>query len=273
MRIGVVAPGTRIDEAHAEEVCALAYDLFGDAVELVVHPQCYLSEGHFAGSDEARAAAFLEIANDPDFDAMWFARGGYGANRVADLVLGRINDAALEKAYLGYSDAGFLLAGLYRAGAVQVAHGPMLVDIIREDGARAVTRALSFLAQRAPETLEASVARDVKSAAFNIMILSNLLGTHLQPDLSDHVLMLEEIGEYMYRIDRSLFHITSNPGIRKVAGIKLGRCSVVPRNEPDFVLDEEQVARFWCARAGIAYLGRADIGHDVDNRIVPFGAL
>ena len=77
----------------------------------------------------------------------------------------------------------------------------------------------------------------------------------------------------MYRIDRSLFHITSNPGIRKVAGIKLGRCSVVPRNEPDFVLDEEQVARFWCARAGIAYLGRADIGHDVDNRIVPFGAL
>jgi muramoyltetrapeptide carboxypeptidase len=77
----------------------------------------------------------------------------------------------------------------------------------------------------------------------------------------------------MYRIDRSLFHITSNPGIRKAAGIWLGRCSAIPPNDPDFGQTEEEVARHWCERSGIPYLGRADIGHDVDNKVVPFGRL
>jgi muramoyltetrapeptide carboxypeptidase len=45
----------------------------------------------------------------------------------------------------------------------------------------------------------------------------------------------------------------------------------VPDNDPDFVLNEEEVTRHWCARAGIAWLGRADIGHDADNKVVPFG--
>ena len=272
-RIGVVAPGTRIDPELGERVRALAAQAYPlDAPEIVVHPQCYLSSGHFAGDDRARADAFVHYANDPSFDAIWFARGGYGANRIAELVLPQLNDAARGKTYLGYSDGGFLLAGLYKAGFT-VAHGPMPVDLTREGGAAAVKRALAWLVERSPDALELTVSPEVQTAAFNIMILSNLLGTPLQPDLSGHVLMLEEIGEYMYRIDRSLFHITSNPGIRKVAGIKLGRCSVVPRNEPDFVLNEEEVTQSWCKRAGIAYLGRADIGHDIDNRVVPFGAL
>ena len=110
-----------------------------------------------------------------------------------------------------------------------------------------------------------------KRAAFNLTILSQILGTALQPDLSDHILMIEEVGEYMYRIDRSLFHVTSNPGIRKISGLMLGRCSDVPDNDPAFVLTVEEVARHWCAQSGIPYLGRADIGHDADNQVVPFG--
>src|SRR5260370_22396641 len=98
-----------------------------------------------------------------------------------------------------------------------------------------------------------------------------LLGSPLQADLERHVLMLEEVAEDMYRIDRSLFHITSNVRIRQVAGIMLGRCNKIPPNEPDFGMTEEEVARYWCRRSGIPWLGRADIGHDVDNKIVPFG--
>ena len=84
--------------------------------------------------------------------------------------------------------------------------------------------------------------------------------------------MLEEVSEYMYRIDRSLFHITSNPQIRRIAGLRLGRCSAIPDNDPDFGMTEDGVARYWCDRAGIPWLGRADIGHDADNKVVPFGA-
>ena len=111
-----------------------------------------------------------------------------------------------------------------------------------------------------------------KTAAFNISVLSQILGTPLQPDLDEHVLMLEEVGEAMYRIDRSLFHITSNAEIRRVSGVMLGRCGGVTPNDPDFGMNEEEIARYWCQRARDSpWLGRADIGHDTDNKIVPFG--
>jgi muramoyltetrapeptide carboxypeptidase len=77
----------------------------------------------------------------------------------------------------------------------------------------------------------------------------------------------------MYRTDRAMFHITGNPSVRRVAGIRLGRCIDVPENDPDFGESEEEVVRFWCEKTRIPWLGRADIGHDSANRIVPFGAF
>jgi len=270
-RIGIVAPANRIEPEVGERIAALAAREFPGRVEIVVHPQCYLSCGHFAGDDEARAEAFLDIANDDSFDALWWGRGGYGTNRIADLVLPYLTDDARHKSYLGYSDAGFLLAGLYRAGFPNVAHGPVARDIMREGGEAAARRALAFLVDGDPATLEPHVSAEVPSVAFNLTILSHIVGTKLEPDLTDHVLMLEDVSEAMYRIDRHFFHITSAPDIRKVAGIRLGRVSDVTDNDPDFVQTEEEVAQHWCAISGIPYLGRADIGHDIANRIVPFG--
>lgn len=268
MRIGVVAPSTPIAADAAERVSAIAAERFPEA-ELYFHPQCFIAHKHFAGEDRVRAQAFLEVANDPSFDALWFARGGYGSCRIAEEVLTRLEAAAGDKTYLGYSDAGFLLAGLYSRGC-EVAHGPMPQDVRRDGGDDAAARSLAWLTRREPETLEPHLGAE-PAAAFNITVLSQLLGTPLQPDLAGHVLMLEEVSEHMYRIDRALFHITANPGIRAVAGIRIGRCSLIPENDPDFGETEEEVARFWCARSGISYLGRADIGHDAQNRVVPFG--
>jgi muramoyltetrapeptide carboxypeptidase len=270
--IGVVAPGSRIEPALADKVAALAATLYPtNPPALRFHPQCFLAAGHFAGDDAARAAAFVEMANDAAIDAVWFARGGYGACRLVDRVLPRLTETARTKLYLGYSDGGALLAALYGAGFPRLAHGPMPVDISRPAGDAAVARALAFLVDGAPSALEPTVSPDTPSAAFNITVLSHLIGTPLQPELAGHVLMLEEVAEHMYRIDRSFFHITSTPALRRVAGIRLGRCSPIPPNEPAFGATEEQVAQHWCARAGIPYLGRADIGHDIDNKVVPFG--
>jgi muramoyltetrapeptide carboxypeptidase len=270
MRIAVVAPSSRFEPDTAERVKALGAAHFPEA-EIVFHPQCFLSHHHFAGPDRARADAFVEVANDPAFEALWFARGGYGSCRIAEDVLYRLGRAARNKTYIGYSDAGYMLAGLYAAGFPDVVHGPMPQEVLREGGEVAVLRSLSWLARRDREVLEPSLEPGRKVAAFNITVLSQLLGTPLQPDLKDHVLMLEDVSEHLYRTDRSMFHITSNPGVRQAAGIRLGRCSEVPPNDPDFGETEEEIVRHWCERSGIAWLGRADIGHDAENRVVPFG--
>jgi muramoyltetrapeptide carboxypeptidase len=271
MRIGVVAPSTPITAEIAERTAELASAFPG--VEVAFHPQCFLSHNHFAGPDAARADAFVQTANDPSFDALWFARGGYGSCRVAEEVLGRVASAAGDKIYLGYSDGGYLLAGLYAAGIGRPVHGPMPGDLRRRGGDAAVSRALAWLAEGAASSLEPLLQRGERTVAFNITVFSQLLGTPLQPDLRDHVLMLEDVSEYMYRIDRSMFHITSNPGVRQVRGIRLGRCTEIVPNDPDFGETEEQVVRHWCERSGIPFLGRADIGHDAENKLVPLGGI
>ena len=271
-KIGVVAPASRMSPDVATKVPALAERLYPDrAPEIVFHPQCFASHGHFAGDDETRASAFLDIANDESFDAVWFARGGYGTCRIVESIMCGLTETSKQKAYLGYSDAGMLLAALYRAEFGAVAHGPVAQDILRNAGYAAVTRALAWMIDRAPEALEPTVVGAEKTVAFNMTVLSHLLGTPLEPDLKGHILMLEEVGEALYRIDRSLFHITSNANVRRVSGIMLGRCSNITPNDPNFGMNEEEIARYWCQRAGIPWLGRADIGHDVDNKIVPFG--
>ena len=272
IRIGVVAPASRMSPEVPDKVTALARRLYGErAPEIIFHPQCLASSGHFAGDDRTRAAAFIEVANDPAFDVLWCARGGYGANRIAEQVLPVLTEAARAKVYLGYSDFGFLLAPLYGAEIGTCVHGPVAQEVQREGGEAAIARVLDWLIDGDPASLEPSLQEAPGACAFNITVLSQLLGTPLQPDLAGHVLMLEEVSEAMYRIDRSLFHITSNPAIRQVAGIRLGRCSLIPDNDPDFGMGAEAVTRHWCEVSGIPFLGSADIGHDVENKLVPFG--
>src|SRR5262244_1012503 len=110
-RIGVVAPASRMSPEVAESVAALAARRYPDRTpDIVFHPQCFASHGHFAGDDDTRARAFLDVANDESYNAVWCARGGYGSCRVVEAVMCGLTAASRRKAYVGYSDAGILLA-------------------------------------------------------------------------------------------------------------------------------------------------------------------
>lgn len=266
MRIAVVAPSNRLSREAAKRVEAIAAAR-GDCA-LSIHPQCFLSHGHFAGSDEQRLEALREVMADPDIDAIWFARGGYGSNRIAEAAARDLPDAAKAKLFMGYSDTGFLLAALHKAG-LTVAHGPMPQDAVRDGGEGAVKRALGWLVARDSASLEPGLRPP--AMAFNLTVLSKLLGTVLEPDLSGVELLIEEVSEQHYRIDRLMFHVTASANVRSIARLRLGRASDIPANDPHFGADEESIVAHWCERAGIPLGPRADIGHDAANKVVPFG--
>jgi len=266
MKIAVVAPSNMLKREAAQRVQAIV-DRRGDC-ELAIHPQCFLSVGHFAGNDEARLSALREVIADSSVDAVWFARGGYGSNRIAEAAAHDIPAAAQRKHFLGYSDGGFLLAAFHKAG-LEVAHGPMVQDVLRDGGEAAIERALDWLVRRDPASIEPRLRQP--AMAFNLTVLSNLLGTPLEPDFTGVELLIEDVGEHLYRIDRTMFHVAASPGIRKVRQIRLGRVNDVLPNDPDFGGDAADIVEHWCTRSGIAYGGRADIGHDTANRVVPFG--
>lgn len=268
--IAVVAPANRLAPEAAEKVASLARAAFGEGLRLHFHPQCFLSSGHFAGPDEARSAAFLEVANNPAYHAVWFARGGYGACRLDDALFGKLNRAAHVKDYLGYSDMGVVLGRLAREGVGRSAHGPMPTDVSRPGGEAAVLRALAWLVDRDSTALEPNWRADAPAYAFNLTVLSNLLGTRSEPNFKGAVLMIEDVAEHLYRTDRAMFHVTSSDNVRRCAGLRLGRFSKIPENDPPFEMTVREIVEFWCQRAGIRFLGEADVGHDADNKVVPF---
>ena len=102
MKIGIVAVSSRFARERADAINAWMEANYPDrSVTVVFHPASFMKHGHFSGDDAARAGAFVEFANDPRLDAIWFARGGYGSNRIAEAVLPRRTDVARQKRYLG----------------------------------------------------------------------------------------------------------------------------------------------------------------------------
>jgi muramoyltetrapeptide carboxypeptidase len=266
VRIAVVAPSCPLKPEAAEAVQDIV-DERGDC-ELIIHPQCFLSDGHFAGPDQARLEALREVMADESVEAIWFARGGYGSNRIAEAALADLPEAARGKLYMGYSDAGFLLAGLHKAG-LDVAWGPMPQDVVRDEGDTAIHRALNWLVLKDRSALEPQL--QAPAMAFNLTVLSNLLGTPLEPDFSRVDLLIEDLGEQLYRIDRTMFHVTASQNVRRAARLRLGRVADILPNDPEFAIDQTAIVEDWCGRSGIPFGGRADIGHDAHNRVVPFG--
>ena len=272
MRIGICAPATPLGKDQAAAVWALAERYYPDA-ELIFHPQCFYEHGHYAGTDQQRLDAFVQMANDPTLEAIWFAKGGYGSNRIAERAVAALAAPAREKTYLGYSDMGYLLGSLYRAGIGRQAHGPMVTDISREGGADTVARSLDWLVRGDASGLEPGLVAGERYAAFNLMTLAMMTGSAIMPDLSGHIVIVEEVAEYLYSVDRLFFHLTQALEGKGVTGIRLGLVNAVPENDRPFGSSAEDIAQDWCTRSGIAYLGRAEIGHAASNHVVPFGKM
>jgi len=266
-RIAVCAPATPITREHEAAALELVSNEFPEH-SINFHEQCFLEAGHFAGTDQQRLGALLDCANDPDVDVVWFAKGGYGSNRIAEAAVGRMNKSARSKTYVGYSDMGYMLAALYRNGIGQPVHGPMPISARSERGREAVRRVLRWLGGD-NSGLEPSLDGQTPAVAVNLITLAMITNTPLMPDLKGHVVMVEEVSEHIYSVDRLFFHLANT--LPRIAGLRLGTVTDVPENDRGFGQEVEEIARFWCARAGFPYLGRAEIGHTADNRIVPFG--
>src|ERR1035437_8184066 len=123
--IGIVAPSSVVPQYEFSE--GLKRLRAEKRIEVRVHPQCRKMELFFAGSDEDRAHAFLEMAMDPEIHVLWCARGGYGAYRLLPLLdqftpQGRTPP---RKLIVGYSDATLLLEYARSRWGWSALHGPM----------------------------------------------------------------------------------------------------------------------------------------------------
>jgi muramoyltetrapeptide carboxypeptidase len=173
--------------------------------------------GYLAGSDEERRAGVCEAMRGPS-DFAWAVRGGYGAGRLDPLD----HSVLASKPLVGFSDVCVLLAQTYAAGG-QALHGPVVTSLADADeGSRvAFVAALNHLPRRwSLSRAETTCAGQLIGG--NIEVLSRMIGTDYEPSFDGKIVVLEDVGEPMYRLDRSLNHLLVSSDLGRAAAVLLG---------------------------------------------------
>jgi muramoyltetrapeptide carboxypeptidase len=232
MRVGIVAPASVVGQVELglgiEHLTAAGFDV-------VRHPQCARQHFTFAGTDEERAAAIWEVANDPSIDVLWSARGGYGAVRLLPMLeaLTKERGAPAKKLLAGYSDITVLHEFVRKHWDWSTLHAAMPasdLSVIKPDEWRATVELVKR--KHAPLPYEASCLKFMNDAPVkpqaaevvggNLSLWASLVGTPWQPDARRKFLFLEDLGEPYYRIDRMFTQVVQSGGLDGAAGLILG---------------------------------------------------
>ncbi|MFJ3905398.1 LD-carboxypeptidase [Streptomyces sp. NPDC090025] len=230
-RVAVVAPSGPIPE---ERLKAGLDVLRGWGLDPVVAPHVLAAHptlGHLAGADADRARDLTEAWCDPTVSAVLCARGGYGAQRMVDLVDWTAIRAARPKVFVGYSDVTALHeAFAVRTGLVTL-HGPMVAaaafhqDPRTQESLRATLfdpESVRTLGLPGAGPLVPGRARGVTLGGCASLLAADLATPHARRSARGGLLLLEDVGEEPYRLDRILTQLLRSGWLDGVAGIALG---------------------------------------------------
>jgi len=211
-----------------------------------------------------------------DVDAIWCLRGGYGTLRL----LAMIDYPSLcrrPRPVIGFSDITALHSAIHRKCGIVTFHGPTARSKITDFSRASLSAAL--IEQRDPcgEAPQGRVLRSGRATGRvvggNLALVTALIGTPFAPNFEGAILVLEDIGEAIYRIDRMLRQLILAGALQQCAGIVAGDFRP-PRDEvtsDNRTLDE--VLTEAATLAGIPCLAGAPFGHIADQWTIPLGAI
>jgi muramoyltetrapeptide carboxypeptidase len=232
-------------------------------------------DGFLAGSDAERAAGYRELVRDPEVDAIFFARGGYGASRV----LARLDPEEIRsnvKIHLGGSDLTALFAFVAKHASLTTAYGPMVALQIAGsadlDWEHVLSGKLPEPAAVTPESVVAAGTGEGPLVGGCLSLVASLCGTPEAIAARGAVLFWEDVGEETYRLDRMLTQLERSGTFDGLQGMVIG--SIAPGRREGAESPEE--VRSWLTKrfAGSPFPVAAGFpaGHLAGTRTLPLGA-
>lgn len=243
-------------------------------------PNVHAHDGYLAGSDDQRLADVNLALREPEVRAVICTRGGYGVQRVVD----GVDFAAVRadpKLVVGFSDVTALQLALWRGARLPSVHGPGAAWVPERTGptsAESLRRALMTVEPAVVEvdpSVESAPVR-VPGIATGVLLGGNLsllvstVGTPDMPDLSGAILLLEDVNEAPYKVDRMLTHLRRAGALRGLAGVALGHFTDCEDKWPTTIVD---VLGEHLGSLGVPVLGGLPIGHGTDQLTVALGTL
>lgn len=269
-RIAIVSPSGII----APERVYGAMQVIQDAgFEPVAMPHVFDRCGTMAGTDEARLADLAAALTDPAVRAVWCSRGGYGAVRLIESI-DRLPLESDPKWLIGYSDITALHSVMARHGIVSL-HAPMarhLAELGPDDPCTAETFAI--LRGNTPEDityqshpLSRPGRATGKLRGGNLAVISGLLSTPFDPVEPGSILVIEDIAEPIYKVERMLYTLRLSGALESLAGLVTGQFTAYEPSR-DFSEMEEMIARITCDLDIPVAMG-FPVGHVANNRPLP----
>ena len=272
--VALVSPAGPTNAAKVE---AAARVLESWGLKPRIYPHALDTWSFHAGTDEDRLADFNAALRDPQIRGIFCTRGGYGAQRiVADLDFDAVRSD--PKLVVGFSDITAIHGALWNRTRLATLHGPVAAQLgqggAHLESLRRATMSGDAVVVEA-SSAEANFAVRTRGQAQGILLggnlsmLSSSVGTFYMPDLTGAILLIEDVGEVSYRVDRLLTHLLNCGALDRVAGIAIGQFSE-PRGVTS-AIRPAQVLMERLQRLDVPLLGGLSIGHDAVNHAVPLG--
>lgn len=264
----IFAPSSSFDRARFDQGLPFIAERYRASLGSALFSQA----GFLAGDDNARLADITAALQDGETEVLIAARGGYGATRLLpELDVGAVRQA--NKWLVGFSDVTALHALWARAGLCSI-HGPMVCSLW--EGSMAVRDAFfDLLEGQPPRPLEGLTGLGGGKATGrlfggNLTVLTALIGTPYAPPLEGAVLLLEDIAERPYRVDRMLTTLLQSDALSQVRAIILGQFTQCEPGADGTTVDH--VLRERLAPLDIPLVANASVGHIAENMPLLLGA-
>lgn len=262
--VAIVAPSGVVPRDAFEK----GLSLLAQRYTPVFTERIFAAHRYLAGDDEARLQELQAAIDDESIAAIWAARGGYGSMRL----LSRLRWSK-PKWLVGFSDITALHVSLQKLGWSSV-HGPVVTQLGRQPASVMEHLASLLEGQLAPalkgnRAITAGVAEG-RLLGGNLSVLTSLVGTPWMPDFRGAIVLLEDVGERPYRIDRMLTHLSLAGVFEGIAGLALGEWTDC--EEKGAAYSSTDVLAEWAARFQVPCVGGFPIGHGAVNEPVVLGA-
>jgi muramoyltetrapeptide carboxypeptidase len=273
-RVGLIAPAGPCRDAR--DVHRAIENTRSLGWEPVVGAHVHECDGYLAGSDAHRMADLNRFAADDSIDAVWCIRGGYGTMRLLD----GLDYAAWRrrpKALLGYSDITALHAAIGGRAELVTFHAPTaraeLTPFTRDSLVGAVVDGGNHaLPCGAATTLVGGRARG-RLVGGNLALISSLSGTPYAPSYDGAILVLEDVYESVYRIDRMLTQLRLAGALAGLAGIVFGQFTEIPDEASNAERPLARALAEAAERRGAPCVSNFPLGHITDQATIPLGAM